>query len=259
MQTSGVLNKIITDAWIQTEAGDLYYDRGLDYFEEGRVSALQQSSQSIRARVMGTEDYAVVLTLEAETVTYQCDCPVGSEGYFCKHCVATALAWLHQQDTPEENAPKITLEDVTKALQQEDKETLIRWLLAWAEEYPGLQERLVMAAARCMGSTVLIAQTRKSLEKALRIQRFVEYRDMPAYAAGVEGAINGIEGLLESGEATAALEMCERGLNGLADALEDTDDSDGYINGLMEQLQGLHLQACQTARPDPEALGEKLF
>jgi uncharacterized Zn finger protein len=259
MQTSGALNKIITDAWIQTEAGDLYYDRGLDYFEEGRVSALQQSGQSIRARVMGTEDYAVVLTLEAETVTYQCDCPVGSEGNFCKHCVATALAWLHQQDAPEEDAPKITLEDVTKALQQEDKETLIRWLLAWAEEYPGLQERLVMAAARRMGSTVLIAQTRKSLEKALRIQCFVEYRDMPAYAAGVESAINGIEGLLESGEATAALEMCERGLNGLADALEDTDDSDGYINGLMEQLRQLHLQACQTARPDPEALGEKLF
>jgi len=259
MQTSGALNKIITDAWIQTEAGDLYYDRGLDYFEEGRVSALQQSGQSIRARVMGTEDYAVVLTLEAETVTYQCDCPVGSEGNFCKHCVATALAWLHQQDAPEEDAPKITLEDVTKALQQEDKETLIRWLLAWAEEYPGLQERLVMAAARRMGSTVLIAQTRKSLEKALRIQCFVEYRDMPAYAAGVESAINGIEGLLESGEATAALEMCERGLNGLADALEDTDDSDGYINGLMEQLRQLHLKACQTARPDPEALGEKLF
>ena len=116
-----------------------------------------------------------------------------------------------------------------------------------------------MAAARRMGSTVLIAQTRKSLEKALRIQGFVEYRDMPAYAAGVESAIHGIEGLLESGEATAALEMCERGLNGLADALEDTDDSDGYINGLMEQLRQLHLQACQTARPDPEALGRNCF
>jgi hypothetical protein len=75
MQTPGVLNKIITDAWIQTEAGDLYYDRGLDYFEEGRVSALQQRGQTILARVTGTEDYSVVLTLKAETVTYHCDCP----------------------------------------------------------------------------------------------------------------------------------------------------------------------------------------
>jgi uncharacterized Zn finger protein len=259
MQTSGVLNKIITDAWIQTKAGDLYYDRGLDYFEEGRVSALQQRGQTIRARVTGTEDYSVVLTLKAETVIYRCDCPVGSEGAFCKHCVATALAWLHQQDAPEEESPKITLEDVTKALQQEDKETLIGWLLAWAEEYPGLQNQLVMAAARRMGSTVSIAQTRKSLENALRIQRFVEYRDMPAYAAGVEAAINGIEDLLERGEAGAVVELCERGLNGLAGAVEDTDDSDGYIHSLMEQLQALHLQACQTARPDPEALGGKLF
>ena len=259
MQTPGVLNKIITDAWIQTEAGDLYYDRGLDYFEEGRVSALQQRGQTILARVTGTEDYSVVLALKAETVTYHCDCPVGSEGDFCKHCVATALAWLHQQDTSEDPSPKITLEDVTKALQQEDKETLIRWLLAWAEEYPGLQNRLMMAAARRMGPTVSIAQTRKSLENALRIQRFVEYRDMPAYAAGVEDAINAIERLLESGEASAVVELCERGLNGLAGAVEDTDDSDGCIHGLMEQLQALHLQACQTARPDPEVLGEKLF
>jgi uncharacterized Zn finger protein len=82
---------------------------------------------------------------------------------------------------------------------------------------------------------------------------------MEAYAADIEAAINGIEGLLELGEASAVVELCECGLNGLADAVEDTDDSDGYIHSLMEELQALHLQACQRARPDPVALGEKLF
>jgi hypothetical protein len=47
MQTSGVLNKIITDAWIQTEAGDLYCDRGLDYFEEGRVSGKYKAKRNL--------------------------------------------------------------------------------------------------------------------------------------------------------------------------------------------------------------------
>jgi uncharacterized Zn finger protein len=29
---------------------------------------------------------------------YACDCPVGSDGAFCKHCVAAALARLHRAE-----------------------------------------------------------------------------------------------------------------------------------------------------------------
>jgi uncharacterized Zn finger protein len=37
------------------------------------------------------------------------------------------------------------------------------------------------------------------------------------------------------------------------------DDSDGYMGGILQRLQELHLEACCAAKPDPEALAERLF
>lgn len=37
------------------------------------------------------------------------------------------------------------------------------------------------------------------------------------------------------------------------------DDSDGQVGTILERLQDLHHKACTKARPDPEALGRRLF
>ena len=39
----------------------------------------------------------------------------------------------------------------------------------------------------------------------------------------------------------------------------ETDDSDGGLGGVLEQLQDIHLKACLAAKPDPEELAEGLF
>lgn len=269
MERAGGLGEVITDSWLRRYAGDRYYERGLGYFRGGRVTALEQSGDSIRCVVMGTQEYGVRLTKKARTLDHRCECPLGSEGDFCKHCVAAALAWLHQQPTPEAAAKtagskkaaaaQMTTEDLAKALREEDKETLIGWLLAAAEDDEALRSRLMLAAAGRMGSEVLIPQTKKILEKAIRIRRFAPHRNMRAYAAQVEEALGGVEALLQSGHAAAMIEPCERGLHWLEEAMGNVDDSDGYTGGLVERLEDLHLRACEAAPPDPVSLGEKLF
>ena len=37
------------------------------------------------------------------------------------------------------------------------------------------------------------------------------------------------------------------------------DDSDGDMGSILQWLQDLHLEACRKAKPDPVALGERLF
>ncbi len=264
MERTSPFAKIISDSWIRRLAGDLYYQRGLDYFQRRLVSSLEESGDSIRSIVAGTEDYAVLLTATAKRLDYHCECPLGLDGEFCKHCVATALAWLHGQAVPgtvkkTAASREITDEDVAKALQEEDKATLINLLLERAEEDETLRERLLLLAAGQKGAGPLIAQARKSLEKAIRIRGSVDYREMPTYAAKVESAIDGVEALFKSGQANGAIDLCEAGLRDLAAAIEKTDDSDGYMSGLMERLQELHLSACEEARPEPEALAGKLF
>jgi hypothetical protein len=37
------------------------------------------------------------------------------------------------------------------------------------------------------------------------------------------------------------------------------DDSDGYLGGILEKLQAVHLAACKQAKADPVALARRLF
>jgi uncharacterized Zn finger protein len=262
--TDGVLRKLVSDGLIRKLAGDTYYRRGLDYFQRGLVSSLDESGNSIRSVVVGTERYAVVLTAKAKALDYRCECPIGVDEEFCKHCVATALAWLHRgamAGAGEKKAvsPDVTDEDVVKALQAEDKGALIKLLLDWSEKDEALRERLMLIAAGRNGAGTLIEQARKFLERAIRTYGFVDYQEMTGYAARVDAALDAVETLLKGGQAAGMVDLCEVGMRRLAAAVENTDDSDGYMSRLIERLQSLHLRACEEAKPDPEMLARRLF
>lgn len=65
-------------------AGDRYFQRGVYYFEEGRVHALAQYGDRITAKVYGTQTYKVDLWLEDDDLVSNCTCPLGDEGLFCQ-------------------------------------------------------------------------------------------------------------------------------------------------------------------------------
>ena len=99
--------------------------------------------------------------------------------------MAVALKWMSAQDaepaksagpTRPAKAPLITDDDIADALDAADKRTLVGLLLRWAEEIEPLREKLVHLAARGKGPEASAALVRKTLEKAIRIRRFVDYR-----------------------------------------------------------------------------------
>jgi uncharacterized Zn finger protein len=264
IEKTGALEKILTPALIRGLTEDRYYERGLAYLQQGKVTSLRQDGTRIRAIVTGNEDYDVVFTTKENRLDYRCSCPLGGDGEFCKHCVAAGLAWIQQKAKPAKAQKKgastgISSQDIAAALQQEDKETLVGWIVQWAEEDEAFQRKVVRAAARRLDSSGLIAQTKVALQKALQVRRFVEYRNMRAYAAGVNAALDEVEDLLERGHAAAVIEVSEWGLRRFAAAVEKVDDSDGYMSELRERMRELHLDACTAAPPDPVALGERLF
>ena len=77
------------------------FDRGLDYFQAGAVEGLMLSKGWLIAQVIGSDNYHVRLRVDGYNPQWQCDCPVGQDGLFCKHCVAVGLAWLEQGDDAE--------------------------------------------------------------------------------------------------------------------------------------------------------------
>jgi uncharacterized Zn finger protein len=268
------LSQSITRDYILRLAGERYFQRGLNYFRQGRVAELQEFDDSIEAIVEGTEEYVVKLAAKSGGLEHDCNCPLGLDDAFCKHCVAVALQWLDGQTAGEEgtgkqpaNAAKtshsakikITGEDIAAALDAADKATLIKLILEWAGENKALKDSLMHLAALRKGPEAGIAMARKTLEKAIRIRGYVDYREMRSYAAGVETAIDAVDGLLKNGHAEGVIDLCEEGVRWLAVAIEEVDDSDGYMSELIDRLQNLHLQACIEAKPDPVSLARKLF
>src|ERR1019366_2588829 len=115
-------SRAMNDATIRRLAGAQSYQRGLDYFSHGHVESLEDRGGSVQAVVRGNQDYTVTLATDDGMLDYSCDCPVGSEGTFCKHCVAVAFAWLNRaagaaKSSGSRKAKQVTLADAGKILQ----------------------------------------------------------------------------------------------------------------------------------------------
>jgi cupin 2 domain-containing protein len=85
-------------------AGTPIFARGHRYYREGRVEGLARSDGRLTARVRGSEPYDVAIWVRGDGLAYACSCPFAAEGAFCKHCVATALAWLDRCAADREHA-----------------------------------------------------------------------------------------------------------------------------------------------------------
>jgi len=258
------LSQAMNDAVIRRLADAQSYQRGLDYFSHGHVESVEDRGGSVHAVVRGNQDYTVALAAEDGVLDYSCDCPVGSDGVFCKHCVAAALAWLNRavalaKSSGRGKSKEVTLADAGKILQAEDKDTLVGMVLDWAKDDERLHERLILYAARRSGPDTGAAAVRRAFEKAVRVRDFVPYREATGWARGVDDAIDSVEQLLKDGQAAAVIELCESALQSLLGAIQAVDDSDGHFGELRDRLQDIHYQACQEARPDPAELARRLF
>src|SRR3989304_1624839 len=89
------ISQLLTPMQLQRLAGETSYSRGVEYFDEERVADVHLKGNCIYATVRGSRTYRVELSNEAAEISYSCTCPFFQDTTaFCKHCVATGLAFL---------------------------------------------------------------------------------------------------------------------------------------------------------------------
>lgn len=248
-------------AKIRRLAGERFFARGEAYFAEGAVRTLRRQGHGVEARVVGTRTYRVRLWWADGELEYDCSCPVGRDGAFCKHCVAVGLVWNAggADDLSAEAAGGVDEEDLRAYLQGLDRETLASLLLDHAEENERLHRKLMVRAAQAADPPTEISVWKDAFAEALQTDDFVSYHEAFDYARGIEEVIDSLEDMLQRGQADGVIQLAEYGLAEIEEVIGEMDDSDGRMGGLLHRLQELHVEACRAARPDPAELAERLF
>lgn len=262
--SSADLKELVDRRTLRRMAGARSFERGEDYFASGQVRALAEHEEAITAKVLGTREYRVKLWVEAGDLEFSCTCPVGTDGAFCKHCVAVGLAWLEQgreggATSKKPAKPSVTMDDVRTYLTAQGKAALVDLLMAQAMEDDRLRQRLLMKAAKKAPKGLDLATYREAIDSAVGAGEFVDYGSAHDYARGIDEVIDLIEELLKEGHAAEVIDLTEHALATVENAMGSVDDSDGHMGGILERLQEIHHAACKKAKPDPETLAKRLF
>lgn len=245
-------------AVIRQLAGPRSFERGELYAQQGRVKKLTVGEASIRATVHGTGTYRVDLAIRGGgDIGWSCSCPVGSDGGFCKHCVAVALvaSGTAARDTGDE-----PVADVAGYLRDLEHEQLVDLVLDLASNDELLAGRLQLAATRAQATgTPPLRPFRDAIDGVFVTHDYVDYRSAYDFASNIDAVLDSLDELLADGHAEAVIELAEHALVRVEDAVGYVDDSDGWLGGIAERLVDLHLAACSEAQPDPNELAERLF
>jgi len=134
-------------------AGERAFERGEDYFSDEHVIGLKENNGAITAGVRGTYYYRVTLRAEEEELTGECNCPVGRDNVFCKHCVAVGLAWIDARDqkgdvSRQQTKRDATDEEIRTHLLSQEKNRLVELLMEHAEWDSEFRDRLALATAQ---------------------------------------------------------------------------------------------------------------
>lgn len=256
------LADLITEQTLQHYAGAKVFDRGVGYFRGDAVADLVDTGNAVKALVEGSDEYRVALRPERGALSYSCTCPMGEDGDFCKHVVATGLAWLAQRrkgkDAPPSSATPDDFDALREYLDREDKPALVALILAQAEDDPDFRNRLRVKAARqsAPGDLRVLKDT---VRKAMAVHDFVDDYGMGGYLARAVPVSELLSGLLKDRRADEAAQLAEYALGLGLDACENVDDSDGGLGQLLGEIGALHLKACKAARPDGDSLAKRLF
>lgn len=257
------MRKLIDRASLEKLAGPTIFQRGNTYFLDDAVSVRQVTEQKISARVHGTETYRVELWDDDGGLNYDCTCPHAAEGHFCKHCVAAGLAWLAGQpastavkDQPPKPDPWMLIRD---HLQAQAPGALIELLLSAADYDDRLYQSLLRKAELATGKTDLAKTFRKLINDATHTNGFIDWDEAGDYAAGLAELVESLQELLNPEQAGSLVELTEYAIERVEEAIEQIDDSNGEVGGIVETLNELHFKACELAKPEPSALAERLF
>ena len=269
------LRNVLTAEAIAKLVDEKTLARGAEYFERGAVTLVEVLPSGVVAEVRGTDSYDVrIFVGEKGRLGCKCNCPVGHDGVFCKHLVATSLAWFGQVEIVvadegvshkgeargnkprAKGRPHTQAEIIQSFLQGKDEHELRDILMQASQQSKPLRDKLLLMA-RTSGGADLVS-LKDAVRRATRVSGFLGWNETARYAKQLEELAKLLAARIGDGE-KGLVEVIELAIHKAEQALLHIDDSNGYVMPAIMELQRVHLAACVALRPDPVKLAQRLF
>jgi tetratricopeptide (TPR) repeat protein len=245
------------------------FARGRAYFLDGAVGRLGERDGAVHADVRGTHRYHVELGVaEDGGLDYECNCPIGEDGVFCKHAVAVALSWLEnngeevfRHDERETSKPgrkrKTYGEQIQDYLETLDAAALRALLADAMERDRGLRDRLLLEAKSANAGG--LAEMKAAVHQASAVTRFLDWGEAGDYGDKLLHLAGLLEQWIQGSRAHHVVELAELAIVNAERSLEQIDDSNGEVMPAIHELADIHRRACEQTGPDAVRLAERLF
>jgi tetratricopeptide (TPR) repeat protein len=156
-------------------------------------------------------------------------------------------------------ARRSAIEDIRDYLASLEPDRLIDLIVNACRRDDRMREKLLLAARGRGDIHAAIKTWKEALKRATAVRGYVDYGEMPYFVAGIRDAVNALDSWITDGRAAAVVELAEYAVSRVESAMEECDDSNGELGGLLAHIVELHLDACRAASPDPAELAERLF
>ncbi|NWF79795.1 MAG: SWIM zinc finger domain-containing protein [Chloroflexi bacterium] len=253
----------LSEAQIRQHASAESFARGADYERRGAVGQLVLRGDLLQTEVEGSEyePYRVTVSLDAGGVrAASCSCPYDWGGW-CKHIVATLLAYIHA--APGAVVVRPPLAELLAGLDRGQLEGLLLRLAAHDAELIERIDALLAAppAAAATGNAegaavasgrrtaVDAAAFRQQIRRIFRAERPDDYMAYASILANLAPLVAQIQAFLDGDDAQSALPLLEALTDEYSDAWVDYDDSDGELGGFFDELGALWAAALLGANP----------
>jgi hypothetical protein len=231
--------------------------RGQEYYRDGRVDLAVFRDGVYSASVIGSDDYSVVVKLDADNniVEADCDCPY-TDGPHCKHMVAVFYAIRERRTEKPRNEKVVQLfpaekraEDVTSPLNKRElagilskqsKERLIELLTMLSDGSEAVRDYL--QAELTSGSKEKDTWVRfmhRHIEKAMDEDGFISCSDCQYALEGAWKVLERVQRAFDEGGYELGVNPALCVLHEMVELLECADDSNGDIGDVIGEAQGL--------------------
>lgn len=229
--------------------GETILNRGLSYFENGRVNEPDEITRGVYETIVeGSENYTVRLTVKKGMITeYSCDCPYDM-GPICKH-IAAFMFYLQRMEFGTEDiiSPKKTFtkskkqrsskkktiaEQVDDLLTQIPHEELKNFIRAQFEKDSTLRN-IFMASFAYLNEneskSFYVKQLRSIIRSASERDGFISWQGARQVSNAVSEYLSTAEKHIEQGNLLSAIYICCSVMEEMIDGLAYGDDSNGDI------------------------------